>query len=126
MIIGSLTSPAAAITGQQGCHQACYNQNCGSDNTSLCNSTACTAGNSPTAQACLTAPTGACDETGSTTISVQPGCGNCFITGYNYNVPGQVGCQTVIVAPTKSITFTIGGGNPTHDNVNQFCILLTC
>jgi hypothetical protein len=127
VIIGSLTSPAAAFTGPTGCNSKCFTGgNCNPDSTSLCNAPAgCSTTSNPALDVCLqatpTPPSKKCDGSNSITISVVGGCTGCKIVGYTYNVPGA-GCQVVLVDPPLTSVFIPA----IADHANQTCVSVQC
>jgi hypothetical protein len=119
VIIDSLSSPAAAITGPRGCFQACYNGICHTDEHSQCPAPNC-GGNSKAAQACISV-TGQCTGPGTETVQVLGGC-DCMITGYILYLTSNTCADFVPVTPAKRIDITLDSG--TH--AAQTCVSLDC
>jgi hypothetical protein len=117
MIIESLASPAAAITGLTGCHTILFNSSCSTDNQGTpCNFTACSAPNAALAQ-CVTI-TGDC-KNGPITFSVVSGC-DCTIT----NAAAKSGNDCITPTPPAGTSVTFPSqANPGYA---QFAFNITC
>jgi hypothetical protein len=126
-ILGSIASPAGAITGTPGCFKftvpintgaACNNVTAAFDTTCDFTTTQC----SPTTEAagvalskyCMAASTACAATTGTVTFTINAGCGCTFLaargeTNNNVACGGQC-LNGVIAAGNKSVTFTKPGG----------------
>ena len=126
VIIGSLTSPAAAVTGIVGCTGVKINGSCSDDNQATpCSFPLCDSTNASQILECLTIPSDCDGKPGAVTFTIDAGCTTCVFSdaiakaGSDCVTPSGIGTDTII--------FPLRTDAPNNQPpYGQFAINITC
>jgi hypothetical protein len=128
VIIESLASPAAAITGPHGCTGIKLNGNCTTDSQSTpCSFSLCSTTNTASASACVHKPSDCSGSSSTVVFTIQAGCETCTFSNAIGRATGggAATCVTPTGIGTKTITFQTAATS-SNNQYSQFAINVTC